>query len=139
MGLRFERCYPYLFGAVASCALVAEEYFGTRLPRSDAMQSSLVSLGGIFVAFLAATRSILLSMPADIRKRLKDSGYIEDLRSYLIGAQWSALVLCLVAVAGFSEPLRNTQAYPPVLLGCLVVALAALHRLSKIATDLLLS
>jgi len=139
MGLRYEQRYPYVFGVLVGAVIYVAENYGIKPPSAETMLSALVSLGGIFVAFLAATRSILLSLPADTKEALKNSEYNKDLKHYLLSAQWSALLLCLTAVAGFTPELRTCQIYIPILLGILVIALSCLHRLSRIATNLLLS
>ena len=98
MNLWFERTYPYILMVVAA-------FFWHRLqlsfPDSDSVLSSTLSVSGIFVGFLATSKAILISMSSPIIERLRSSGYMAVLASYIAQAIWLNLLFCMINVIGY--------------------------------------
>lgn len=70
-------------------------------PSSDSILSSTMSVAGIFVGFLATSKAILISMSSPIIERLRSSGYMAVLASYIAQAIWLNLFFCMINVAGY--------------------------------------
>ncbi len=137
--LQRERLYPWLCGVVSAVALlVAHFVWQLEVPAGLAYNSALLTLGGIFAGFMATLNALLHSMNQETFKRLKDSHYLNDLLTYIHEALWSSLLLCFGTWVAFWVP--NTFWPLQVFLGGLVVfAMAAIFRVSRIATSILAS
>lgn len=70
-------------------------------PDSDSVLSSTLSVAGIFVGFLATSKAILISMSSPIIERLRSSGYMAVLASYIAQAIWLNLLFCMINVIGY--------------------------------------
>lgn len=98
MKLLFEKLYPYIIATIATYLWYE---LGISLPSSDSILSSTLTVSGIFVGFLATSKAILLSMDSSIIQDLKNSGYINDLVSYIGQAIWLNLAFCVLTVVGY--------------------------------------
>lgn len=98
MKLLFERAYPYLFGLMAGWFWWR---YGNGFPKGDSLLSATLTVSGIFVGFLATSKSILISMSSPVIDELKRSGYIIDLVSYIGQAIWVNLFYCSLCVIGY--------------------------------------
>ncbi len=100
--LDFEAMYPLLFGMIAGCLWTVGALWGrVMFPDSDTILSSTLTVSGIFVGFLATNKSILIGMNSPIIARLRSSGYINEIVSYLGEAIWFNLAFCAFNVVGF--------------------------------------
>lgn len=97
MKLFFEKIYPYLFGLIAAAFWFQTEAV---FPTGESLLSATLTVSGIFVGFLATSKSILISMSSPIIDELKRSGYIEELVSYIGQAIWANLFFCSFSVVG---------------------------------------
>jgi len=104
MKLLFEKVYPYLIALLAANLWRLSDIV---FPDDNSLLSSTLSVSGIFVGFLATSKAILLSMDSPVIIRLKDSGYIQELVSYLGQAIWLNLAFCVFNIIGF---FNNTSA-----------------------------
>lgn len=137
--LQRERMYPYVAGLTACVVAIFVDSLGYKVPYNDSMLEALVSLGGIFAGFLATLKTLLAAMSNDTYSRLKDSGYITDLLTYLMEAIWGSLLLCVVAMFGFNGSIKYPATHAALLFGLLFFALMSLYRVTKIGMGLLTS
>ncbi len=128
MKLLFEKIYPYVFGILAS---VIWMQIGIGFPTSDSILSSTLTVSGIFVGFLATSKAILMSMSSSIIDDLKDSGYIQELVSYIGQAIWINLLFCSFNVLGFFVCTTNNW-YSVVWAGIAISSLFAFIRVTHI-------
>lgn len=98
MSLWFERTYPYILMGVAAFLWYRLQL---AFPDSDSVLSSTLSVSGIFVGFLATSKAILISMSSPIIERLRTSGYMAVLASYIAQAIWLNLLFCMINVVGY--------------------------------------
>lgn len=101
--LWWEKRYPCVIGLVAAALYLsipaARNY---HMPATlAALMSSVVSIGGIAIGFLATSKSILISIDErEIVKKLKQSGYYKRIILYIRAAiGWSFLLASISALA----------------------------------------
>lgn len=128
MKLLFEKLYPYIIALIAT---ILWYRLGIRLPSSDSILSSTLTVSGIFVGFLATSKAILLSMNSEIISDLKKSGYIRDLVSYISQAVWLNLLFCIVTVFGYFIDISNNY-YSLIWIAMISSALMAFIRVTDI-------
>lgn len=128
MKLCFEKLYPYLFGLIAVTFWFQTEI---RFPAGESLLSATLTVSGIFVGFLATSKSILISMSSPIIDQLKGSGYIEELVSYIGQAIWVNLLFCCINVAGYFAD-TSSDWYSSIWIGVSVCALTAFIRVTHI-------
>lgn len=100
MSLNFERFYPYLgAGAAAGIAF----YFQVNFPKDDKeFLAASLSFGAVIAGFMATAKAILMALPNDsVIARLKESGYIKELSSYLASSIYGSMIFCILNVVGF--------------------------------------
>ncbi|WP_175253473.1 hypothetical protein [Pseudomonas sp. BMW13] len=130
MSLWFERLYPYILMGVAAflwCRLQIS------FPVSESVLSSTLSVAGIFVGFLATSKAILMSMTSSIIERLRESGYMGVLASYIGQAIWLNLIFCIVNIVGYFE--NQKAAWFSVL--WIVFAVGAFASFARVTTVML--
>ncbi|WP_329839137.1 hypothetical protein [Stenotrophomonas geniculata] len=132
-----ERLYPYLCGAAAFGVVLFLKENSYTISYSENMLSAVISLGGIFAGFLATIKTLLLTISSDVKDRLTVSGYMKDLLAYLREGIYGSLILCVVAMLGFSGAMRWPDYHAAVLYGALLFSVAALYRISRISISLL--
>lgn len=128
MKLLFEKAYPYIIAVIAATLWYQ---LGIRLPSSDSILSSTLTVSGIFVGFLATSKAILLSMNSTVIQDLKKSGYINELVSYISQAIWLNLFFCIVNVLGYFIDHTNAH-YSLVWITMISSALMAFIRVTDI-------
>lgn len=101
MTLKFEKIYPYLFGAIAmsSYNLFFSQY---QLPHNTKdLFAAIVTIASIAVGFLATMKSILLTLGnSSIVRKLKQTEHYTLLKKYLMAAI-NLGFLCAIASAVF--------------------------------------
>jgi hypothetical protein len=135
--LWLERIYPHIIGAGTAALVYDAHLFAIALPQGENLLAAVVSLGGIFAGFLATIKTLLLGANEKTLDRLRRSGYIAELKRYLSEGIWSAILLCVVAIVGFSKSLVDDFRFLCVLFGVLAFCLAALFRITRIGMALL--
>lgn len=128
MKLLFEKFYPYLFGAIASLLWWQGS---TAFPEGDAIISSTLGVSGVFVGFLATSKAILIGMNSPLINDLRESGYINELVSYISQAIWLNLLFCTVDVVGYFVE-RSSDGYSIVWIAVAVASLSAFIRVTHI-------
>lgn len=100
MGLRWERSYPYVGGAVA---FAGWWYACPSFPADvQPVLGASLTLSAILTGFLATSKAILMSLHGStMAKGLRESGYIDDLVSYLAQAIWLAFGFSVLSLVGF--------------------------------------
>ncbi|WP_444942747.1 hypothetical protein ACJJIK_10860 [Microbulbifer sp. ZKSA006] len=128
MKLIFEYIYPYLLGVIGSALWYL---FALKFPADKGLLSSTLSVAGIFVGFLATSKAILISMDSPIIQRLRESGYINELVSYISQAVWLNLSFCGAGVIGFFIKEPNSW-FAVVWIGVGVAAFFAFIRVTDV-------
>lgn len=98
MSLSVEKYSPYVVGLLLA---ICWWYLDLSFPKKDSVLSSTLSVSGIFVGFLATSKAILITLGGDLMRHIRNSGYIDDLISYVSQAIWTSLIFCIVNVVGF--------------------------------------
>jgi hypothetical protein len=80
---------------------------------------------------LATSKAILLSMNSAIIQDLKDSGYINDLVSYIGQAIWLNLTFCVVTVFGYFIN-QTSSIYSLIWIALVTCSLVAFVRVTDI-------
>jgi hypothetical protein len=141
MNLRVERTYP-LYLALISSALWY--WFKPKFPSDEKeFLAAALSLGAILTGFIATAKAILAAMPDEtVMGRLRKSGYIQDLITYLAQALYGCLTFSVLCLVGFF--LRDEKAPAPlplwfattwIFLG--VFSMLAFHRVSRLLFKIL--
>lgn len=97
MSLYIEKLYPYVFAVLA---LVGWRYFEITIPVDKAVLGSSLTLGAILTGFLATAKAIIMSSDSPVMTRMRGTGYLADLVSYLAQAVWYCLALSVISLLG---------------------------------------
>ncbi|MDH0848303.1 hypothetical protein N5D66_10185 [Delftia tsuruhatensis] len=135
MKLWVEKYYPVL---LASAAAYAWWRFSPSFPRDEKeFLGAAISVGSIFTGFIATAKAILAALPNDsLMERLRESGYIKDLASYLTQALYGCLSFSVYGMAGFffleqqSPSLGKFYAIGWIFLA--IFSLTAFHRVASL-------
>jgi hypothetical protein len=142
MSLLAERIYPIAFAVAAAFAWW---YFSPTFPRDEKeFLSAAISIGSIFTGFIATAKAILAALPNDtVMGRLKKSGYIKELASYLTQALYGCLAFSVYGMVGFflleekSPSLSKFYAIGWIFLA--IFSLAAFHRVASVLIKIISS
>ncbi len=109
MNLTIERYHPWLVALAATSLWV---YFKPAFPGDEKeFLGAAISLGAILTGFIATAKAILAALPNDsVMGRLRSSGYITDLISYLAGSLYGCLAFSVYGVFGFFLLKENQHA-----------------------------
>ncbi|CAN7725759.1 hypothetical protein [Caballeronia sp. LjRoot31] len=131
MSLRTERWYPHV---VASAAGLAWWHFEVPLPVAiKEFLSAAISVSAILTGFVATSQAILAALPTDtVVGRLRASGYIDDLISYLAGALYGCLILSGYSISGFFWNEHLPFWYGPAWICLATFSALCFHRVSRI-------
>ncbi len=135
--LQRERWSPWVAGlsyALLAEVLLSQSFIVAPKEREEYL-AALLSVGGIFAGFMATLNAMLFAMNERTRKRLHNSGYEADLRTYVAEAVYGAFVICACSLAAFF--MESSNEVNAVLIGIAVFTLAAVIRVSVIGTRLL--
>lgn len=136
--LWLEHAYPWLLASGVLVLAFIGHFAGVKLPSGENFFSAIISLGGVFAGFMATLKAMLFGLEAATFKRLQESGYMQDLTSYLSAALWSSLLLCVVAIFGFFS-FATAVVLDAFVLAVVTFALASIYRVTSIATSLFLA
>lgn len=104
MGLATEKYYP---SATAFITGVAWYFLTPRFdiglpPDQKEFFAAALSMGAVLTGFIATAQAILMALPSDsVMGRLRTSGYINELVSYLSSALFGGFLFCMVNLVGF--------------------------------------
>ena len=131
MSLFWERWYPFVAGVVAG---LTWWYFQGALPVAiKEFLSAAISVGAILTGFIATSQAILAALPTDtVVGRLRASGYIDDLISYLAGALYGCLIFSGYSMAGFFADEHLPVWYGPGWMSLATFSALCFHRVSRI-------
>jgi hypothetical protein len=140
MSLWAEKIYPLVF---AIAAAVVWNYFSPNFPRDEKeFLGAAISVGSIFTGFIATAKAILAALPTDsVISKLKSSGYIKELASYLTQALYGCLTFSVYGIVGFfllEEKTPSLSKY--YALGWIFLAtfsLFAFHRVARVLIALI--
>ena len=134
-----ERLAPFLLGilvTIASWLLWSRGLIRLPTGHADSYLAAVVTLGGVMAGFMATLKTLLYSMDDKTFGRLKKSGYLQDMLRYISEAIWGSLLMCVVALVGFFDPVCVPLHLG--LIGITVFALAGVARITRIAGSLLM-
>jgi hypothetical protein len=100
MKLSLESNYPFL-GALFALALWW--YFSPPFPAAEKeFLAAAIGIGAILTGFIATAKAILAALPNDsVMGRLRATGYVKDLISYLEAALYTCLAFSIYGLFGF--------------------------------------
>jgi hypothetical protein len=105
MGLRTEKFYPVTTAFAAGVGwYFLSQKFALRLPPDEKeFFAAALSMGAVLTGFIATAQAILMALPTDsVMGRLRSSGYIHELVSYLASALLAGFAFCILNLVGFS-------------------------------------
>lgn len=94
----FERLYPYVVPLLLAVATVR---FGVGFPRSNEVLSASITMGSIFIGFLATAKSILLGLQTAGFQQIRKTKFFPLLISYLKEAIYCSLIYCCLCLAAY--------------------------------------
>lgn len=131
--LGVERWLPYGVASAVMGIVWATEASIPAESRKDILTAA-ISIAAIFTGFLATAKAILMSLPHDgVMGRIRKSGYIGPLATYLAEGIFSGVIYCCVALAGYF-PLPDVVArwFPVLWFGLGVFVLASFYRVTNV-------
>jgi hypothetical protein len=100
MTRRIELAYPWLLALLS--AAVWWHFKPILPPDEKEFLAAGLSIGAILTGFITTAKAILVALPSDsIMGRLRASGYIDDLITYLAHALYSCFVFSIYCIIGF--------------------------------------
>lgn len=94
----FEHYHPYIIGVIIASVCYR---FGFVLPSDNAFFASSLTIGAILSGFMATSKAILMTLNTPVMERIRDTGYLDDLVSFLKSALWSGLFFSIFSLAGY--------------------------------------
>lgn len=133
-----ERWEPWCL-AVACTVFVALAQHQSLIEFPDTKElggffSATLTLGGVLTGFMATLKAMLFSMPQSTFRRLKGSGYINELMCYLKEAISGGFILCIVSVVALYA---RTEWMHPLVAGTAAFVLAAVSRVARIGMSIM--
>ncbi|MGB8356110.1 MAG: hypothetical protein WCD79_19590, partial [Chthoniobacteraceae bacterium] len=104
MSRHLERIYPYFFPLVIAVWFWSLE---KPFPKGAEILSASITLGAIFVGFLATSQSIVISLQSAKMELLKKTKYFPLLLTYLQEAIFVALAYCVLCLGAFFSDLNH--------------------------------
>jgi hypothetical protein len=104
MGLRVEKIYPLLAAlCVGTAWYLLSSRFSLSLPKEEKeFFAAALSMGAVLTGFIATAQAILMALPSDsVMGRLRSSGYINELVSYLAASIATGFLFCILNLVGF--------------------------------------
>lgn len=93
-----ERLYPY---ALSLFAMGLYHYKAGRFPVGEGILGASITIGAIFVGFLATVMSIVLTIQSAKIKELRATFFFGLMVRYLQEAIWVSLAYCAISLCGF--------------------------------------
>jgi hypothetical protein len=135
MNRTIERAYPI---AIAILVAIGWWKLAPQFPQDEKeFLAAAISLGAILTGFIATAKAILAALPTDsVMGRLRSSGYVDDLITYLAEALYGCLAFSVYSIAGFfflvPSKVALTNWYAIVWMGLGSYALMAFYRVARI-------
>lgn len=139
MKLRVERWYPWVAALLGSLAWY---YFSFPFPCDEKeFLAAAISLGAIMTGFIATAQAILASLPSDSAMgRIRESGYINDLMTYLKESLYGCLGFSVYSLIGFfflSPKIALPRFYGEIFVGITIFSMLAFQRVSSVLFKIL--
>lgn len=135
MSRSFERIYPYLFGLLGAGLFW---HYGVHFPKGQAVLSASITLGAVFIGFLATSESIVISLQSPKIAHFKTTKFFPLCLQYLKEGIWTALLYSALSLVGF---FCNSDAPPgwfgPVWVFFSIATLLTFQRVSSSLMHLL--
>lgn len=94
----FERLYPYIIPIVLVGAALR---FEIKFPQSNEILSASITMGSIFIGFLATAKSILLGLQTPGFEQIRRTKFFPLLITYLKEAIYCSLIYCCACLFAF--------------------------------------
>ena len=125
----WEHAYPYL---IAVAAAVSFWRSGIAFPTQRDILGASVTLGAVFVGFLATSEAIVVSLQGPIADQFRETKFYKLLLTYTQEAIWSGIAYCGVALGGYFLPEHQTPVWYGVAWVLTTVAsLTTFYRISR--------
>lgn len=135
MSRAFERIYPYLFGLLATGLFW---HFNVSFPKGQDILSASITLGAVFIGFLATSESIVISLQSPKMAEFKATKFFRLCLQYLREGIWTALIYCAVSLTGFFYKIDTPPPwFGPVWIFLCVSTLLTFQRVSSSLMNLL--
>lgn len=134
MSLKIEKFYPFLLASVGAAACWSLAFV---LPADEKeFLAAALSLGAVLTGFIATAQSILMALPSDtVMGRIRTSGYLNELISYIAQALLGGLFFCSISLLGFfliSSNLVVKQFYADVWMWSALFCFFTFYRVTSI-------
>ncbi|MGE8559879.1 MAG: hypothetical protein ACN6NJ_02865 [Acinetobacter sp.] len=97
-----------------------------------------ISLGAIWAGFISVIMGLFMTLSnTDILEKLKDSGYINELHSYLISSIKGSILFSMISFTGFFFLKSNFEYYFCIWLGSIAYAGMTFLRAANISYNIM--
>lgn len=143
MNLFYEKWHPI---ALAVLGGIAWWYFSSRggphLPKDEKeFFAAALSMGAVLTGFVATAQAILMALPSDsVMGRLRTSGYVEELTSYIGAALLSGFLFCVLNLLGFcflTETVNLKLAFSTIWFATAIYSALAFLRVTGIMSKIM--
>ncbi|KJV39742.1 hypothetical protein [Acinetobacter brisouii] len=143
-GLNRERYGPIVSAAAASiiCLMVYVKYdlslTACFTDKKAEFLSVGISLGAIWAGFIGVIMGLFMTLSNTIiLEKLKNSGYINDLHSYLISSIKGSILFSMISFVGFFFLLKYFEYYFCIWLGSIIYAGMTFLRAANISYSIM--
>jgi hypothetical protein len=132
----FERWYPHAFSVISGMGVCL---IPIKLPADEKeFLTAAISIGAILMGFIATAMAILAALPSDsVMGRLRSSGYIDDLVTYLGESLYGCLFFCVYSLIGFFWIGKMLWWYPVIWYALGIFSTLTIHRVFGILLKVL--
>ena len=113
----FERIYPYLLPAFVAGGMA---HYSVSLPCGNDILNASITMGAIFIGFLATAKSIMLGLQTRSFEIIRGTDFFRLLVTYLKEAIYIALAYCVLCLVIFF--IKDRPPYIAALWGYFTVA-----------------
>jgi hypothetical protein len=125
----WEQLYPYLIAAAAAAAFWR---YGVPFPAQRDILGASVTVGAVFVGFIATSEAIVVSLQGPIAEEFRATAFYFLLLRYTQEAIWVSILYCALALAGYFLPEHKApQVYGAAWVFMTVAALTTFYRISR--------
>lgn len=124
----WERLYPYLVALAGGAAFWRS---GIAFPAHHDILGASVTLGAVFVGFLATSEAIVVSLQGPIAEQFRQTKFYNLLLHYTQEAIWVSIAYCVVSLTGYFLPQQQSPHwYAAAWVTLTIASLATFYRVS---------
>jgi hypothetical protein len=129
-----EAVYPYVAAALAAWLFYRS---GVKFPNSHEIFTGSITIGAVFVGFLATAEAIVVSLQGPRAEQFRGSRFFALLLRYTQESIWISILYCSTSLVGyFYEPGHLPRWYGVTWIFLTIAALFAFQRISRILIGL---